>query len=425
MPVIAFLQGALGASSLLLGAGLGVVWQPSRTFSAAIMAFGSGTLLSAISFEITTQVYQKGGFGPLLVGFMVGGSLFTLATQYIDQQGGFLRHPASSRRYLFQQRQEAASEVLDRLAHVEVMRNIPPAELQTLLPFFKLCIVDPGEVLCREGEAGDSLFLILEGQAEVLKGQQPITVLGAGEVFGEMAVLTGEPRSATVVARTPMELYELKRNDFNALLARAPQIAGAMSLVLARRLQSTTESQAQAEQRRDHWRQSVLDSVEIDLPPSEQQALMQQLTTRTAPLAILIGSMIDNIPESAVIGMSAESSHFNGSFLLAVFLSNFPEALSSSMGMKKAGARTERILGLWSGIVVLCGLVAVLGDFLQGSASGLVLLLTQAIAGGAILAMIASTMMPEAYELGGGSINFSTILGFLIGFWVSAPHLQP
>jgi CRP-like cAMP-binding protein len=420
MSATAFLQGITGASSLLLGSVLGVIWQPSRTFSAAIMAFGSGTLLSAIAFEITTQVYRQSGLLPLVIGFMAGGTLFTLTNWYLDQQGGFLRHPASSRRYLFQQRQDAASEVLDRLETIEVMQNIPPAEVQAIIPHLKPVFADPGEILCWEGTPGDSLFLILDGEAEVWKGAQLITVLAAGEVFGEMAVLTGEPRSATVIARSPMELYELKQADFNAVISRSPQLARSLSRILARRLQATTKSQAEAAQHRQDWRQQVLDSAELDLPLPEQQAMLQQLTTRSAPLAILLGSLIDNIPESLVLGMTGQNSHVSQSFLLAVFISNFPEALSSAIGMKKAGTSVRRIMTLWSGVVLLSGLGAIAGNFLQGVTSPLIVALTQAIAGGAILAMIASTMMPEAYELGGGSVNFSTILGFLLGFWVSS-----
>lgn len=419
MSATAFLQGILGASSLLAGASLGAIWQPSRTFSAAIMAFGSGTLLSAIAFEITTQVYRQSGFLPLIIGFLAGGSLFTSINWYIDQRGGFLRHPASSRRYLFQQRQDAASEILDRLAQIEVMQNIPPAEMQAIIPFLKLCTTEAGAILCQEGMPGDSMYLILAGEAEVRKGQQLITVLAGGEVFGEMAMLTGEPRSATVIARTPMELYEFKQADFNAVLARTPQLSQSLSRILARRLQATTESHAEAEQRRQRWRQEVLDSTELDLPLPEQQAMLQQLTERSAPFAILFGSLIDNIPESLVLGMTVQQQHVSESFLLAVFISNFPEALSSSIGMRKSGTPVKHILALWSGVVFLSGLGAIAGNFLQGSSDPLVMAVIQAIAGGAILAMIASTMMPEAYELGGASVNFSTILGFLVGFWVS------
>ncbi|NEQ33930.1 MAG: cyclic nucleotide-binding domain-containing protein [Leptolyngbya sp. SIO4C5] len=425
MPVAfnALLQGLLGASSLLIGGLLGAYWQPSRVFSAAIMAFGSGTLLSAIAFDISLPVYQLSGFWPLLVGFLIGGTLFTAVISYIDQQGGFLRHPSSSRRFLYHQRQEETSEILDRISHVEILHTLSPAEMQAIIPLLKPLSVEAGTLICQEGAPGDALFLIVTGEAQIIKGQQLLALLGPGEMFGEMALLTGEERSASVVAGTSMELYELDKVDFDAMLERSPQLASGLSRILARRLRDTTQTTLRSLETDGTWRRQVLDSVEIDLPLPEQQAMLLQLTKNTAPLAILVGTLIDNIPESAVLGLTANSYEMGGSFLMAVFISNIPEALSSSTGMRQAGTSVGRILTLWIGAVVLSGLMALLGSLLSSVASNLVIAIAQSIAGGAILAMLASTMMPEAYELGGGSVTFSTITGFLMGVWVASPSL--
>ena len=67
----AFLQGILGASSMALGAMIAVSWQPGRKFSAAVMAFGSGTLIAAIAFELADNVYRTSNFGVLVVGFLL------------------------------------------------------------------------------------------------------------------------------------------------------------------------------------------------------------------------------------------------------------------------------------------------------------------------------------------------------------------
>jgi hypothetical protein len=77
LAVSAFLQGVLGASSMALGAVIAVSWQPSRKFSAAIMAFGSGTLIAAIALELAKNVYRSGGFATLAFGFLLGGLLFS------------------------------------------------------------------------------------------------------------------------------------------------------------------------------------------------------------------------------------------------------------------------------------------------------------------------------------------------------------
>ncbi|HEY9735374.1 MAG TPA: cyclic nucleotide-binding domain-containing protein [Trichocoleus sp.] len=418
LPVVALLQGILAASSLLVGAILGIGWQPARVFTAAIMAFGSGTLLSAIAFDITLPVYNGHGFWPLVVGFVIGGTLFTVIVGYVDDQGGFIRHPSSSRRFLYHHRQEEASEVLDRIGHIEMLHSLSPSEMQAIIPLLKPLKVDPGIVLCHEGDPGDALFLIVEGQAEILKGPKKMAVLGPGEMFGEMALLTGEERSATVVACSPMELYELDKVDFDAMLTHSPQLASGLSRILARRLRETTQSTIRRVESDEQWRQRVLDSVEVDIPLSQES--LQQLAKSSAPVAILVGTLMDNIPEALVIGFNAGVGNVSMSFLMAVFISNIPEALSSSIGMKQAGNSSRQILALWGGAVLLSGLIAMSGSLLMNVTSPWMVAIAQATAGGAILAMLASTMMPEAYEMGGGSITFSTIAGFLVGFWVTS-----
>jgi CRP-like cAMP-binding protein len=415
----AFVQGVFGASSLVMGAGVGILWHPRRALSAAIMAFGSGTLLSALAFEITLSVYQKSGFLSMVLGFFGGGGLFILATHYIDEKGGFIRNQSSSRRYLFEHRQQEISEVLNDIYQIEILRNLSPEDVQAIVPYLKAIWVNPDTVLCQEGEDGTTLFLIVEGEADVHRGGRVVARLRQGEVFGEMALLTAEPRSATVIARTPMKLYQLTQLDFEAVIARSPHLSAALSRVLARRLQETFRAQAASEPQLAQWRNQVLDSVELDLPKTEEQAILHDLAPSTAPLAILVGTLIDNLPESMVIGMTSGEPTLNSSFLLAVFISNFPEALSSSLGMKQAGTQASRILSLWLGVVLLSGLFAALGAVLGQTLPGMVVGLVQALSGGAILAMLASTMMPKAYELGGSQVAFSTILGFLTGFLIS------
>ena len=165
-----------------------------------------------------------------------------------------------------------------------------------------------------------------------------------------------------------------------------------------------------------------MDQVELDILMREDPSILEGLVESSAPLAIMVGTLIDNIPEAATIGLNAENPHLGWSFILAVFISNFPEALSSAAGMQQAGTSKVQILSLWLGIVILSGLCSAAAYSVQGYMPESFVSLIQSIAGGAILAMLASTMMPEAYELGGGYVAFSTIMGFLLGFWVSFAH---
>lgn len=419
--VLAFWHGILGASSLFIGALLGVFWQPRRTLSAAIMAFGSGALLSTVAFDITLSSYQEGGMWPLIIGFALGCALFTGLTQIIDKLGGFLRKPASQRRFLFQTRQAQTTTILDEITHVDVIKQIPPGEAQALVSLLEPMHAEPQEVLFHEGELGDWFGLIVHGEADVFKGDQSIAVLKDGDVFGEMALLTGEPRSASIIARTEMTIYRLNQDHFDDLMTRSPMLSAALSRILARRLRSANDHHVA--KNFAAWRRQAIDSVEIDLSPAEEARMVAKLSPSSAPLAIMIGTMLDNIPESIVIGMGASSAGISSSFLLAVFISNFPEALSSATGMRQNGTSVRRILSLWGGQVLLCGFCAIGGSYLHLYGNTLTLSLTHAIAGGAILSMLSSTMMPEAYELGGGTVSISTILGFLVGFLIAAPGL--
>ncbi len=140
-----------------------------------------------------------------------------------------------------------------------------------------------------------------------------------------------------------------------------------------------------------------------------------------APVAIFLGALLDGIPESVVIGSSFISlAAFAPTFLVAVFLSNLPEAMSSAAGMKRAGFSTSRIFGLWVGLVVASAIAAALGNIFLVGAPPTLLVLVQAIAGGGILAMLSSTMMPEAFEHGGPSVGLATIAGFLAAFYFTA-----
>jgi NTE family protein len=110
------------------------------------------------------------------------------------------------------------------------------------------------EVLCREGEAGDSLFVIQAGLAHVVQGSdQPgqgrsIARLRRGEIVGELSLITGEARSATVVANVPTEVLELRRDALAEILARHPATLVNLNRILAQRL--AARSQARAEGRR-------------------------------------------------------------------------------------------------------------------------------------------------------------------------------
>lgn len=136
--------------------------------------------------------------------------------------------------------------------------------------------------------------------------------------------------------------------------------------------------------------------------------------------AIFLGALLDGIPESAAIGVGLAAGHGVGlSMLIAVFLSNFPEGISGAMGMKASGQSPGYIMAVWGATIATSGCAAALGFIMQEHASQDAIATTLALAAGAVLAMIADTMIPEAFEEGGRLVALVTVAGFLIAFVVS------
>ncbi|GGU80689.1 ZIP family zinc transporter [Streptomyces litmocidini] len=133
--------------------------------------------------------------------------------------------------------------------------------------------------------------------------------------------------------------------------------------------------------------------------------------------AIALGALLDGIPESVVIGTGLlGGGHLGAATVGAVFISNLPEGLASAAGMRSAGRSRRYVFVLWGGIALISGLAALAGYALLGGASETVMAVITAVAGGAILAMIADTMIPEAYSKVHLLTGLVTVVGFLSAF---------
>ena len=145
-----------------------------------------------------------------------------------------------------------------------------------------------------------------------------------------------------------------------------------------------------------------------------------QQTSEGTGMPIVLGALLDGIPESAAIGISLiGGGKVAGSVVAAVFLSNVPESLSATTGLQKSGRSPRFILLLWLGVAAVSTLAAVLGYQLLGGASENVVAAVQAFAAGAILTMLADTMMPESFEHGGSEVGLLTVLGFALASYLS------
>jgi len=137
-------------------------------------------------------------------------------------------------------------------------------------------------------------------------------------------------------------------------------------------------------------------------------------------LAIAIGALIDGVPESIVIGISlVAGAGVSWVAVIAVFLSNVPEGLSSAAGMKASGRGAGYVFGVWGGIALASGLSALAGYAIFGQFSEEIVAATTAVAAGAILAMLADTMIPEAFESAPDFAGLITVVGFAAAFALS------
>ena len=134
-------------------------------------------------------------------------------------------------------------------------------------------------------------------------------------------------------------------------------------------------------------------------------------------LAIAAGALLDAIPESIVIGLSLHGGGKIGfGLVVGFFLANVPEGLSSAAGMIQAGRSATYIFSVWGGIALISGAAAAFGNFALGGLEPEMLAIILAFAAGAILAMLAETMIPEAFENAQHFIGFITVIGFLMAF---------
>ena len=143
--------------------------------------------------------------------------------------------------------------------------------------------------------------------------------------------------------------------------------------------------------------------------------------------ALLLGAVLDGIPESAVIGISLlEGGEVGVAVLAAVFISNLPEAVSSSRDMHETGLSNRHVLSTWAIVCLVSALAAGAGfGFLDGASNNWIAII-QAFAGGAVLTMLADTMIPDAYNaqpkysaLARSGVGLLTVLGFALAYLLS------
>jgi len=430
----AFAWGIASAISLPLGALLGMWWEPRKKINSAFMAFGAGALLFALTIELFGHVphhVDRHGLDALLVaiaGALTGGVLFDLLNNVLNDRGAFLRKLSSARHYVAHMKRRHTEALIEELSGVPILTGLEPEEMVELVQRIKKKRFRAGDVIFRQGDEAHEMFFIVKGAVDIVHHENGKAVrlaeLGVYDTFGELGIVSGFPRSADAIARTDVAVYSLFASDFDRILHGNPVVRDSIAaLANARLTNSHLRSSGDFD---EEWRDEILaalDAMKLPVTGEEIRAEGIDRTQGKAALAIWLGILIDGIPESLVIGMLAVSTTgISLGFIAGVFLANLPEAMSSAVSMRANGMSLLRIYWMWGSICLLTGVGAFLGSvmFTEQPTCHLFFLMIgiESLAAGAMLTMIAETMLPEAFEQGGAIVGLATLGGFLAALTV-------
>jgi len=433
--------GGLSAASLPLGSAVGLIVTPRPKITAMMAAFGAGALIAALSVELVAPTVAALGeteshgetvtnFLGLVIGAIVGGVLFVVLDQLVNAHGGFLRKSASTIAYLTARRKKRTKQMLQELCTVSLLRKLPPEQVGLLVNDVRPEAFSDGEALFQEGDRGDRLFFIRSGRIELYQGGDLFKTLESGGVLGEVALLTGVPRTVSAKAKGSASVLALGRNDFERWRKACPELDRALKELASQRLEQLNKHKEQQREEATEWATKAIAALKQGAEiPTAAELRQAQAEHSGAPLAVWLGILLDGIPESFVIGSGflallsmklaaspevAFADIIPYTLLAGLFLSNFPEAMSSSIGMKMQGWSAKRTLFMWTTLMIMTALGAGVGYALGEALPHSFLVAIEGVAAGAMLTMIASTMIPEAVHLGGGNIvGMSTLVGFL------------
>jgi CRP-like cAMP-binding protein len=430
----AFSWGILSAISLPLGAFLGVWLNPKKKVNSICMAFGAGALLFALTIELFghvphhVEVHGNSVLFVTIAGALVGGILFDLLNSVLSDRGAFLRRISIARHYVARLKRRNTEKLIEEISGVKVLTGLHPEQMAELVQRITKKTFSQGEMIFRQGDDAEEMFFIVKGEVEIIHRKEGeaarLALLKTYDTFGELGILSGYPRSADAIAKTDACAYSISQSDFEHFLRENPRLQGDLkSLATSRLHNSSLRSSRQFDEK---WRDETLTRLDsLGVPVSNEEILTegQECSRGNAAMAIWLGILIDGVPESLVIGMLAVSSGgISLGFIAGVFLANLPEAMSSAVSMRANKMSLKKIYMMWTSICLITGIGAFLGAIMfpedpTGEFFYFVVGI-ESVAAGAMLTMIAETMLPEAFEQGGAIVGLATLGGFLAALTV-------
>jgi Cyclic nucleotide-binding domain len=266
------------------------------------------------------------------------------------------------------------------------MRHFLAEQIEQILPCIQTRQLKVGEILFKAGDLGDALYIVARGKVEVLTNGLPgaeasgyaIAVLGEGDAFGEMSLLGGGPRTATIRAVEDTDLLEIGKDDFERLVATDRQLADAAKRMSHDRAISNLS--AGGTDAAALW--AKIASGSLDHLSRHEAGKMLTEAGNGAGMAIVFGNILDTIPGCLVIGAKFTAfGNLSLTLMLGMFLGGIPEAAASASMLTKAGYRPAAIFGLWSSVLIAGVVAAAAGKALIGSSDALAAIFAQGVGG--------------------------------------------
>lgn len=425
------LLGLATTSSALGGAAIGLYVPMSKRILAGILAFSAGALISALAIDLAfegAQSLHARGYGALGAwafiggGFAIGACLYYAAALFLEKRGSAVRYKTRFREYARERKQQENKELIGLLSKCALLRHLPPDEIERLLPCVRERHLGAGEVLFRAGDPGDALYIVARGKVRVLAGDAQcggegrlLAELGEGQAVGEMALLSGGLRTATVRAAEETDLLTIGKADFSQLIAADPRMAEAVDRLSHERAVSNLSAGGT-----DAATWAKVASSNLDHLSRQDTGRLLAEASQGAGLAIVLGNILDTIPGCLVIGAKFDGVQTLAlTLMVGMFVGGVPEAAASAAMLRRAGFSSRAIFGLWSTVLAAGAIAAIAGKTMIGSSDSMVAIFSQAVAGGAVLALVAHAMIPESIDEGGSLVVLPTVGGFLFALYVA------
>ena len=439
----AVVLGAVSAVSLPLGSLVGLHIRFERRYIAIFSAFGAGALIAALSVELVAPTafalteqntvagieHAYANFFYMLAGSVLGGLVFVVLDALINSKGGYLRKTSTSLAYQAKRRRESVSRLMDAVLEVPPFDTLHSEMGEVLASMLRPVDFRRGELISGLDDQPAGAHIILEGEVDIEISGKHGEIFGPGTLIGvAMLFVPGLTGLGTIRAKSDVKCLALAREDVDHLRALSPDFDKACRNLAAERLGRLEQHLTTRLSDAVEWTRSAASALRLGEELPELVIHRARVEHKGPHLAVWLGMLLDGIPESIVIGAglfaviaghpSLEELRFVQAIpytlVAGLFLSNFPEALSSSTNMLGVGWSRRRIFFMWFTLMVMTSVGAGLGFLLAGVISETWLVFAEGMAAGAMLTMIAAAMIPQAAAHGNpNEVGLSTLAGFL------------